>query len=146
MLICTGVLSPENNIFFYFQPGPVPRPQTQRTFLISQYGGCSKKCRCLQSSDPTWNSNFLLARVASINFCFVSEQNKTEEWDFGFGRMRIRTRTKKMKEGGGEGRKPYLTFLPQPLPALLLMPFFSFLLLRSETTRKHLLCRLISFK
>ena len=74
----------------------------------------------------------------SKHFCFVSEQNKTEERDFGFGRMRIRTRTKKMKEGEGEGRKPYLTFLLQPLLALLLMPFFSFLLLRSETAQKHL--------
>ena len=50
-----------------------------------------------------------------------------------------------MKEGEGEGRKPYLTFLLQPLPALLLMPFFSFLLLRSETTRKHCLAMQANF-
>ena len=33
-----------------------------------------------------------------------------------------------MKEGGrgrGRGRKPFPFFLPQPLPALLLAPFFS---------------------
>ena len=36
-------------------------------------------------------------------------------------------------EGGGEGRKPLPFFLPKPLPALLLAPFFA----RSLTLVPH---------
>ena len=35
------------------------RPETLDFKGLSQYGGCSKKCRLLRSSDPIWNSNSL---------------------------------------------------------------------------------------
>ena len=35
------------------------RPETLDFKGLSQYGGRSKKCRLLQSSDPIWNSNSL---------------------------------------------------------------------------------------
>ena len=64
------------------------------------------------------------ASLRSKRFRLVSEQRNTEEGTFGFDRARNETRAKKRKRGGGrEGRKP--SFLPHPLPAHLLAPFFS---------------------
>ena len=54
--------------------------------------------------------------LCSKHFCFVSEQNKTEERDFGFGRMRIGTRTKKWKRGKGKEGNPTLPFFSNPSP------------------------------
>ena len=81
------------------------------------------------------------ASLRSKRFRLVSEQRNTEEGTLGFDRARNETRAKKERGGGGrEGRKP--SFLPHPLPALLLAPFFSgslilvprsFLLNRTET-------------
>ena len=73
----------------------------------------------------TWMQNFFMVlfsaeytgqySLRSKRFRLVSEQRKP-----GFGRARNETRAKKMKEGE---EFPY--FLPHPLPALLLAPFFA---------------------
>ena len=67
--------------------------------------------------------------LCSKHFCFVSEQNKTEERDFGFGHMRIGTRTKKWKRGKGKEENPTLPFFSNPSPLFYschFSHFFSF--------------------
>ena len=56
--------------------------------------------------------------LRSKRFRLVSEQRKTS-----FGRLRNETRAKKWKSGEREGKEG--NFLPHPLPALLLAPFFA---------------------
>ena len=88
------------------------------------------------------------ASLRSKRFRLVSEQRNTEEGDFRFWPRENETRAKKWKRG----RFP--SFLPHPLPALLLEPLFSrsltlvprsFLLNRTETLATqamNLLCKL----
>ena len=54
-------------------------------------------------------------------FRLVPELKKTEEWDFRFWPREKRNESQKMEEG--EGTEGNFSFLPQPLPALLLAPF-----------------------
>jgi len=81
-----------------------------------------------------------VACVASVSFWFWG---KKRLWKgiFGFDRARNETRTKKLKRREGEGKEGNLpSFLPPPLPALLLAPFFA----RSLTLVPHsLLLKLI---
>ena len=83
----------------------------------------------------------LLACVASVSVWFRSKE-RPGNGILGFGRARNETRAKKVKEGGGGGEGRKETFLPDPLPAVLLAPFFarsltlvpcSLLLNRTET-------------
>ena len=75
----------------------------------------ARKVSCFQTKDS----------LRSKRFRLVSEQRNTEEGDFRFWPREKWNESQKMKEGGegGEGRKP--SFLPHPLPALLLGPLFS---------------------
>ena len=90
-------------------------PETLDLKDLSQYGGRSKQCRCLQSSDPTWNSNFLLACVASISVWFRSK-TRPRNRIFCFGPMRIETRAKKWKRGKGKEGNPTSPFFSNPSP------------------------------
>ena len=66
--------------------------------------------------------------LRSKRFRGVWKQRKTEERDFRcFACAENGARAKKKKEGGGrgEGRNGFPSFLPLPLPPLLLAPFFA---------------------
>ena len=93
------------------------RPETLDLKDPSQYGGRSKRCRRLQSSDPTWNSKFLLACIASISIWFWGMERPRNRI-VGFGRMRIGTRARKWERGEGRGRKETLPYLSSPPPHL----------------------------
>ena len=54
--------------------------------------------------------------LCSKHFCFVFRAKQDQGMGFWFWPHENRNKNQKMKEGGGEGRKPYLTFLLQPLP------------------------------
>ena len=109
-----------------------------RVFLPKLY------CKKLGNQKPTANTVSIKSSLRSKRFRLVSEQKKTVERDFRFWPREKWNENQKMKEGGGggEGRKPFPFFLRQPLPALLLSPFFarpltlvphSLLLNRTET-------------
>ena len=81
-----------------------------------------------------------LACVASVSVWFRSKEIPRKGLSVLTAREMKRERKKERGGGGREGRKP--SFLPHPLPALLLAPFFSgslilvprsFLLNRTET-------------
>ena len=68
---------------------------------------------------------FFIACVASVSVWFRSKKrlrNDSRKKILGFGRARNETSAKKLKRGrGGEERK-FPSFLPHPLPTLLLSP------------------------
>ena len=62
-----------------------------------------------------------VACVASVGFGTKRERGTTRNWTFGLRRAKNGTRAK--NERGGEGK--FLSFLPHPLPVLLLATFFA---------------------
>ena len=66
------------------------------------------------------------ACIASVSVWFRSKE-RPRNGILDFGRARNETRAKKMKVGEGEGKEgnAFPSFLPHPLPALLLAPFFA---------------------
>ena len=63
-----------------------------------------------------------LTCIPSVSVWFWSNE-RPRNGILGFGRARNETKSQKMKEGGGGERLP--SFIPHPLPALLLAPFFA---------------------
>jgi len=89
-------------------------PETLDLKELSQYGGRFKKCRRLQNSDPTWNSNFLLAYVGSISFAFGA---KKDDWGTGFSVLATWELEREPKiERGERGRKKTISYLSSPTP------------------------------
>ena len=62
----------------------------------------------------------VVARVGSVSVWFRPSKGRLRNGIFGLGRAKKWSESAKMKEGGGEERKPPTN----PLPALLLAPFF----------------------
>ena len=82
---------------------------------------------CLSLVGPKrtiWGVTLFAACVASVSVWFQSKERPRDRI-FGFGRPRNGTRAKKWKRGREERKQRFFTFLPHPLRALLLAPFFA---------------------
>ena len=98
---------------------------------------CNIETLLIGNSKPA----YIVARV----FVWYRSKERPRNGIFDFGRAGNGTRAKKWKMRRGRGKKRFLAFLPHPLPALLLAPFFArslTLVLCSKTSRKRLLRRL----